>query len=79
MRYRDFTTTANDRFRLPSGYPVLAEITIDAIDWHRFQQLVGDTPVTRIVGREAQEEGYLTMRVACASDEVRRRLEDGWG
>src|SRR4051794_21752344 len=32
-------TTINRCFRLPQSNPVLAEIVIDAIDYHRFEQL----------------------------------------
>jgi hypothetical protein len=74
MRYRNVHPTD---VRLPRGYPVLAEVCIDPVDWFRFEQMVGDTPVTRIIAHEAQE-GHLTVRVACASEEVRCRLEDGW-
>ncbi len=78
MRYRDVTTAA-DRFRLPASHPILARITIDAADWHLFNRLVGDTPITKIVGQDDAHDGWLTVNNACASEETRRRLEDGWG
>jgi hypothetical protein len=76
MRYRDIT--ADDRFRLPTGYPVLASITIDVVDHHRFERLVDDTAAARIVGQDNPCDGQVTMHVACASQEVRCRLMDGW-
>jgi hypothetical protein len=78
MRYHDIEAPMSTRFRLPSGYPVLAEITIDPADWYRFERLVGDTEATRIIGHDPQD-GWLTVHVACASDEVQNRLHDGWG
>lgn len=41
MRYRDL---ARDRFRVPPSHPILAEVTIDPVDWFRFQQLDEDNP-----------------------------------
>lgn len=72
------STTTRKRLRMPTGYPVLAEITIEAADWFRFNNLVADTPVTRIIGHDDPHDGWLTVHVACASTEVRDRLEDGW-
>jgi hypothetical protein len=78
MRYRGIQPSANHRFRLPSGYPVLAEIMIEPENWFRFEQLVGDAPDTRIIGHEGPQNGWLTVHVACISTEVRDRLLDGW-
>ena len=47
MRYHD---VSQGRFRLPSSHPVLATISIDPVDWCRFQQLNEDNPETRIIG-----------------------------
>ncbi len=71
-------TTARRRLRLPSGYPVLAEIVLDPADWFRFNNLVGDTPATRIIGHQGPQDGWITVLVACASDEVQELLEKGW-
>ncbi len=75
MRYRDIQPTD---VRLPRGYPVLAEVNIDPVDWFRFEQMVGDTPVTRIIGHDDPCDERLLVRVACASTSVRDRLRDGW-
>jgi hypothetical protein len=77
MSYANITQV--DRFRLPTSHPYLAEIAIDPMDWFRFEQMVGDTPATRIVGHDDPCDGWLTAYVACASEKTRRRLEDGWG
>ena len=78
MRYRDIEPTANKRFRLSPSHPVLAEITINAEDFHRFEQLGENHPETKIVGRDDPEVGMITVFIACASDEVATALEDGW-
>jgi len=77
MRYRDVINRGSDRFRLPSSHPILAEITIDPADWYRLQQLCTEDPTTRILGRDDPEDGKMVAYVACLSDAVRDRLEDG--
>jgi hypothetical protein len=66
------------RFKLPRSHPHLATVTLDPINWHRFQQLAEDNPGTRVMGHEVSG-GTITVHVACADDEVRDRLEDAWG
>jgi hypothetical protein len=78
MRFRDIEPTISTRFRLPSGYPVLAEIVIESSDWFRFEQLVGHTEDTRIIGHDDPQDGWLTVHVACTSTDVQTRLHDGW-
>ncbi len=75
MRYRDIQQT---KVQLPRGYPVLAELSIDPVDWFRFEEMVGDTPVTKIIGRGDACNERLVIRVACAAKSVADRLRDGW-
>ena len=77
MRYREITADVGNRFRLPTTHPILAAITIDPVDWYDFQRLDGDNPATHIVGHDILD-GRMTVFIACASDMVRQRLEDGW-
>jgi hypothetical protein len=56
--------TTRRQHRLTAGYPVLAEIMIDPTNWFRFNNLVGDTPATRIIGHEGPQDGWLTVLVA---------------
>jgi hypothetical protein len=77
MRFRDITEI-DDRFRLPRSHPIPAEITIDKADQHRFEQLSEDNPDVEIVGYDAGPGGRVTMFVACTSDAVRQKLDDGW-
>ena len=79
MRYRDITADMVNRFRLPPSHPILAEITIDPVDWYDLQRLEADNPATHIVGHDAPQNGQMTVYVACASDGVKRRVEDAWG
>ena len=75
MRYGDIQPTA---VRLPRGYPVLAHISIDPVKWFEFERLIGDTPVTKIIGRDDARHERRVVHVACASTSVRDRLRDGW-
>jgi hypothetical protein len=77
MRYRDVTEAG--RFRLPLSHPVLAEVVIDPVDWVRLRQLDDDNPATAILGYDDPDQGCMTVYIACASEAVRVRLEDGWG
>jgi hypothetical protein len=76
MRYHDITC---DRFRLPPSHPILLHLRIDPADWFKFEQMADDNPATRIVGRDEPRDERMIVHVACASEETRRRLEDGWG
>jgi hypothetical protein len=78
MRYRDIQPTASNRFRLPPSHPILAEIVIDPVDWVQFERLNDDNPAARILGHDTSSDGRMTVFVACSSDGVRKRLEDGW-
>lgn len=78
MRYRD-VASASERFRLPASHPVLAQVDIDPAEWFRLEQLDADNPGTQIIGHEVPQDGRMTVFIACASAEVKRRLEDGWG
>jgi hypothetical protein len=77
MRYREITADVGDRFQLPPSHPLLATIDIDPADWYDFQRLGAGNPATHIVGHDILD-GRIIAFVACASDEVRNRLEDGW-
>ena len=79
MKYRDITADVSSRFQLPPSHPYLAELAIDPVNWHDFQRLFADEPATRILGHDAPRNGRMIVHVACASEETRTRLEDGWG
>lgn len=63
---------------MPSGFPVLAEITIEEglVSLLQFERR--HTPVARIVGNDDPHDGWLIVLVAGVDDEMRDRLEDGW-
>jgi hypothetical protein len=77
MRYRDITQT--NRFRLPAPHPILAEIVIDQENWYDLQRLNADNKDTHIVGHDPPRCGKIAVFIACASEDVRDRLEGGWG
>ena len=66
------------RKRLSASHPIVTQIDIDPAAWHDFERLVGDTPVTQIVGHDDPTDGMLTIYVACSSHDVADRLENGW-
>jgi hypothetical protein len=78
MRYHDITSAMGNRFRLPASHPILAEISIDTGRLYDLERLNADNPDTRIVGHDNPDNDRMTVFVACSSEEVRRRLEDGW-
>lgn len=57
----------------------VAELLIDPLDWHRLQQLDAHNPGTRILDHDYSHAGRMVVHIACASDQVRQRLEDAWG
>jgi hypothetical protein len=63
---------------LPRSHPILAQISLDPVDWFKFQQANDDNPATRVLGHDIPCDGRLVVYVACASVAVRDRLEDGW-
>jgi hypothetical protein len=65
-------------FHMPSSHPVLAQITIDLIDWYSFQRLNDNRPETNIIGHDRPLDGRITIYVACESGEIKESLEDGW-
>jgi hypothetical protein len=73
MKHREITL---DRFRLPPSHPILAQVDIEPADWFQFERLDADNPTTHIVGHDILD-GRLIVFVACSSDKVRQRLEDG--
>jgi hypothetical protein len=78
MRYRDLTSD-DGGIELPASHPFLSELHLDPAVWHDFRQSFVDDPGTRILGHGTPRSGLLKVFVACASREVRSRLEDGWG
>jgi hypothetical protein len=65
-------------FSLPKSHPVLCELTIDVMDWYRFQRLNEDAVGSKIIKHNEPEDGRMTVYVACAANDVKEALEDGW-
>jgi hypothetical protein len=75
----DLAADASNRFQLPDSHPILATVSIDPADWHRFTQLVDEDPATRLLGRDDPHDERMAVYIACASRTTRDRLKDGWG
>lgn len=58
-------------------HPHNITITIDPVDFHDFQRLTQDSETVRLISVE-RDPDLWTLHVACASDEVARRMEQGW-
>jgi hypothetical protein len=81
MRYRDVTPNPSNRLRLPASHPILATLTIDLANWGDLQRLNADNEDnqdTRIVGHDPPRVGKITVFIACASENIRDRLEAAW-
>ena len=70
MRTRDITA--------PTSHPYVAEITLDPADLHRLERFIDDARELRLLDVDDRQPDQWTVRVGCASDRVRERLEDGW-
>lgn len=84
MEFNDERDDLTDRAsstpdRLPASHPFLLALSIDPADWFDFERLDADNPATRIVARDAPQNGKMVIHIACASRETRQRLEAGWG
>jgi hypothetical protein len=77
MKYSEIDTTDANR-TTSSDYPYNLELRIDPLEWHRFVQLSEDSPGVRIVGHDDPRDGLITVRLACASKSVQKRMWDAW-
>jgi hypothetical protein len=69
---------ATKRLQLPKSHPVLAKLSIDAAEFHRFEQLNENHPETKIIRHDDPKSGMIGVFVACANDEVAVMLTDAW-
>jgi len=70
----------DDEIKMPASHPVLATITINVIDYVNFWRMAERTAFdTNIIGHDApQENGRMTVYVACTSRETVDRLVYAW-
>jgi hypothetical protein len=78
MKFREINDSAGKSLRLPESHPILLELSIDPVDWHRLNRLLDDDPGTRILGHHEPAGGLMTVQIACASVAVRDALSDAW-
>lgn len=71
-------STINDNLRMPTSHPVLAQITINVIDFHNFCLMAERNFDTNIVGYDDLKDGRMIVYVACASQETVDRLVHAW-
>jgi hypothetical protein len=77
MKYIEIDTV-DANHTTSSTYPYHLELHIDPVEWHRFVQLNEDQPGVRIIGHDDPHDGLITVRLACASKSVQKRLSDAW-
>ena len=68
----------SDHIRMPNSHSMLAQITINVIDFHNFCLMAERTFDTNIIGHDEPENGRVTVYVACSSDETVDRLTYAW-
>lgn len=59
-------------------HPYVTEIRIDPAQFFDFKRLTQDAPEIRLISCDDSEPDLWTLRVACASEEVARRLQRAW-
>lgn len=63
------------RYELTHPYEIT--ITIDPADFSEFERLTQDSETVRLISVD-RDPDLWTLHVACASDEVAQRMEQGW-
>jgi hypothetical protein len=64
--------------RISRTHPHLATIVMDPARWYDFERTFEDRPEVRILRLDDRTPDAWTVRVACASQEVRDLLEANW-
>ena len=65
-------------FQLPKSHPVPTKLSIDAAEFHRFEQLNENHPETKIIRHDDPKDGMIAVFVACTDGEVAEALENTW-
>ncbi len=63
---------------MPASHPTLALITINVIDFYNFCRSGERNTDVNIVGHDEPKDGMMTVFVACANEEIKTLLIDGW-
>jgi hypothetical protein len=63
--------------RYETTHPYIIAITINPVLFADFERLTEDRDEVRLLRREIGPDLW-TLHVACASEEVARRMEEGW-
>lgn len=78
MRYFEISPLACPSMRLPHTHAVLLPISIETDLWHRFEQMADDNRDVHLIWHGPASGGRKEALVACTSQEVAERLENGW-
>ena len=78
MRYFEIAPAACPSMRLPHTMPVLLPISIEVEQWHQFETMSDDNSDIYLVWHGPACGGRKEALVACTSQDVAARLEDGW-
>lgn len=70
MRLREITA--------PSSHPYVTNLRLDPADVAKFERMFEERSEVRILYVDDAEPDLWTLHLGCASDEVARRIEDGW-
>jgi len=62
----------------PASHPYTAEITIEPVRFLHLEQAVEDARNLRMLDVDDSQPDLWTAWIACACDETRERMEDGW-
>ena len=68
----------SDHIRMPNSHSMLAQITINVIDYHNFCRMAEQTFDTNIIGHDEPKDGRMTVFVACSSTATVDRLMYAW-
>ena len=63
----------------PKTHPHLIEITIDPADWHRLENLIDEARELRLLNLDDGKPDRWIVQIGCASEQVSRMVDDGWG
>lgn len=65
--------------RMPNSHPISVEISMPAENFFRFCQLSESSDEINIVGHDdPNDDGIMTVYVACINEEIGELLEDAW-
>lgn len=71
-------STISHHLTMPASHPVLAQITINVIDFHNFCRMSEQAFDTNIIGHDDPQDGRMIVYAACSSQDTVDRLTYAW-